>query len=357
MLGQVGRFHLTGADVPPTLVAKLPADHRANRGQGEFLGLYEREIQFYRELAPHVDYRIPQFLGAAMAADQAPGPAPDPELGKKLARLPGWLLGGLVRLGMRLAGWVRRPAVLLLEDLAPAAPGDQLTALDDGALDALLRAVAHAHAGSWNAPILLQQTWLPSVDTAPSVPQAIYRIARRRLLRGWGDRLPGALVALADRANARSHELAAALAGPPWTLLHGDLRLDNLFFAGPTASDVIFTDWQVPSRGRAVNDLAYLMSGTLGPQVSADEEDGWVSGYHGELEKAGVSGYALETCLADYRLASLYILPRVLAVFATVDFTNRRGFELQAHWLDRLIARFDARPPGFWDEQLSRVGG
>ena len=42
------RLHLTGDGVPPTLIAKLPAQSEA-RGAMELLGGYRRELAFYRK--------------------------------------------------------------------------------------------------------------------------------------------------------------------------------------------------------------------------------------------------------------------------------------------------------------------
>ena len=353
MMGQVARLHLApaGVDGRKTAVAKLPAAHRGNRGQAELLGLYEREILFYRELAGRVGYRTPELLGAALR----PGPKPDPDAGEQLGRLPDWLIRILTRLGLFLAGRLGRPSVLVLEDLAPAVPADQLGGLDDGRLEQVVRAVARAHAASWNAPALQELSWLPAVDSAPALLGAMYRLARRPRIRALGPQVPAEILELADAANARVAALTRALAGPPWTLLHGDLRVDNLFLAGPAPEDVIFTDWQVPARGRGVYDLAYFLCGILEPTVTAREEDRWVDLYHRELQDAGVRDYDRSVCHTDYLRAMLQMLPRVLTASASVDFTNARGAALQERWLERLIGRARARASQEWQIVLGAL--
>lgn len=64
--GQVGdsvRFHLTysrsGAD-PATLAAKFPAADEHSRSTAAMMGLYSKEIQFYRNAAPHPSVRVPK---------------------------------------------------------------------------------------------------------------------------------------------------------------------------------------------------------------------------------------------------------------------------------------------------------
>ena len=53
------RLHLTGSDVPGTLIAKLPALSEA-RGAMELLGGYRRELAFYREVAGRAPMATPR---------------------------------------------------------------------------------------------------------------------------------------------------------------------------------------------------------------------------------------------------------------------------------------------------------
>src|SRR5262245_55156413 len=52
------RLHLTGIDVPETVIAKLPAESEA-RGAMELLGGYRRELAFYREIAGRAPLNTP----------------------------------------------------------------------------------------------------------------------------------------------------------------------------------------------------------------------------------------------------------------------------------------------------------
>ena len=353
MMGEVGRVHwLTSESTrEQTLIAKMPALHRGNRAQGELLGLYEREIRFYQELAPRVGYRTPRHLGSLLD----PRPDPDPEAGQRLGRLPDWAISVLAGLGLFLAGRIYRGAVLFLEDLSTAETGDQLDTLSDGRLEAIVVAMARAHAASWDASQLDEIPWLPRADSAPELLGAFYRRARKPFLRAFRSKVSDDVLAIADRANDCVTEITAELSREPRTLLHGDLRVDNLFFEGPGPDDVIFTDWQVPARGKGVYDLAYFLGGTLEPETSADTEDHWVRTYHDALVAAQVCDYGLTQCLADYRIAMLQMLPRVFTASATVDFTNPRGARLQHHWLDRLVARIECRPIASWHDALDRL--
>ena len=52
----------------------------------------------------------------------------------------------------------------------------------------------------------------------------------------------------------------AEITRPPHTFLHGDLRLDQLFFA-VSADDppVTVLDWQITAKGRGAYDVGYFL--------------------------------------------------------------------------------------------------
>ena len=61
-MGDVVLLHIESPDpsVPKSVVAKLPK--KANRVMGELLGVYEREIMFFREFAHDLPVRAPQLF-------------------------------------------------------------------------------------------------------------------------------------------------------------------------------------------------------------------------------------------------------------------------------------------------------
>ena len=104
-------------------------------------------------------------------------------------------------------------------------------------------------------------------------------------------------------------EFAHQLCQGPVTLMHGDLRLDNLFFEGER---VLFIDWQLVRRGPPMYDIAYLLSCGLTDEASAHE---LIESYHRALVREGVTDYSLQQAWLDYRLA----LRAVLMNLASVD--------------------------------------
>jgi aminoglycoside phosphotransferase (APT) family kinase protein len=52
-------------------------------------------------------------------------------------------------------------------------------------------------------------------------------------------------------------------------LLHGDYRLDNIFFRG---DGIVAIDWDLVSQGRGILDWAYFIMGTLREDVDVTSE-------------------------------------------------------------------------------------
>jgi thiamine kinase-like enzyme len=146
-----------------------------------------------------------------------------------------------------------------------------------------------------------------------------------------------ALVEWHDRNGLRLQRRLYRQAPP--TLVHGDLRLDNLFFDDSSAGDqVLLADWQLMGRGPAAHDVAYFLSGALDGDASAMTEEALLRHYHAELVKGGVDDYPVDRLLRDYG-AGLLAMLQLHGTADTVDVGEGRGGELMDRWLDRTLAR------------------
>ncbi|WP_067650031.1 phosphotransferase family protein [Nocardia harenae] len=280
--------------LPPTLVAKLPARDPAIRERCA-LG-YRSECAFYDEVAASVAVPLPAVYHCDITESAT-------------------------------------DFVLLLEDLAPAAQGDQLAGCPPEQAEPAVTALAGLHGPRWCDP-----AWLTFTGTAMPKPDAnlaaglaaITRTALDITLDKLGDRL-------ADRATLA---LVAELT-EPWLLyapdrfavLHGDFRVDNLLFH-PGGTRVTVVDWQTVSVGLPARDLAYFLGTSLLPPVRAARERELVAHYHRELTGYGVTGYTAETCWQDYRVGMLQIPVLTALGFAFAAATDR-GDDMIATMLDR----------------------
>lgn len=347
-LGVVSRLTLTldreEAGAPRTLIAKLPTPVRENRTMAELMGAYRREILFYDELAAHVPARMPAALYSAF--DEAPDREKEEELAAKLDRLPIWMVNAIMRWARFVASRRNFRYVLLLEDLAPGQVGDQVSGASLEQCEAVLTAIAGVHAKFWNHPMLAERSWLSRQDMNPRMRHGMYKKARRAFTRRNLDMMRDGLGTHLDWLDRNGLEVSLRLHGDaPRTLIHCDLRFDNVFFSErePDGSATLF-DWQLVGVGAAAYDVAYLLSGALRTDVCADDEMRLVRGYHDALVEAGVRDYPLEVFLRDYRLG-LYLALVLVASNDDMDMGDGRGVVLMDEWAKRTFARLRSVDP------------
>lgn len=301
--GRVFRLAVTydGASdgAPSTLIAKLPASDPRARTVLDDLGVYRNEIAFYDDLASDAGVRTPRRYFAAQ--DRA-----------------------------------ARRYVLLLEDLAPARIGDDVAGctVEEGEL--VLGRLAEMHARWWNEPRLERLAWLSSLADQGEPFQAM-------LSTSWAG-FPGEMRGQIDEDAAevidamlpRWRAISAQLSEPPWTLVHGDFRLDNLAFDSGASDPLIVFDWQVVGRGRGARDAAYFIG-----RVQAGDDPDEVRArllklYHSTLTANGVRDYPFDELVYDTRLASLWSFAILVAALGNLDFSSERARALASGAFRRL---------------------
>lgn len=250
-----------------------PLFHSIARSQRAF----EREIVFYRSLAPAVASRLPRIYGM--------GDANDP-----------WLL---------------------MEDLSHYRAGDQVRGLSHEEARAVVRRLATIHACFWQKPDLEIHGWLP-------VHQYWFSDLDHTLLepflQTYGRRIGDRMSLVIEGCLKQLGEIDAAIANRPFTLVHGDLRADNLLFTGSESDPAtIILDWQNACRSMGAIDLAYLLGGSEPFFERSGHLDELLYLWHGELVAQGVSHYSVADARKDLQLAALRCLPVALRLFATLD--------------------------------------
>ncbi len=291
--GQVGenvRLQLdfsTPTSAPTRLVAKLPSTSETSRATAGALRTYEVEVRFYQELAAALPVRTPTCYHAAIDLSS-------------------------------------NGYVLLLEDLAPAVQGDQLAGCTvDQAATAVLE-LPKLHAPRWNDPRLAEIGWLARANPEQEATMsALLSSLFPGFCERYRDRLAPEVVALGERLFARMEAYAAHRPGP-WSIQHGDYRLDNLLFASAAGGDpVAVVDWQVVSHGPAVADVAYFLGAGLMPDDRRLHETSLVREYHRALCASGVVGYGWDDCWRDYRRYAFGGLVMAVGASMIVERTER----------------------------------
>jgi aminoglycoside/choline kinase family phosphotransferase len=250
---------------PATLVAKLPAADPTSRATAVAMRSYEKEVRFYQQLAPHLPVRTPAVYHADI--EVASG-----------------------------------SFVLLLEDMAPARQGDQLTGCTPAMAQVAVDELVRLHAPRWDDPALRELDWLhPDPDADRSASVALLAM----LWDGFRERYAADLPAHVHQAGDvlfANMDAYLVPADDGRTIVHGDYRLDNLLFdATPGGTPVAVVDWQTCTVGPGAADVAYFVgAGLLEDDRRAVEAD-LVRRYHDALVAAGIAGYSFERFWRDYR--------------------------------------------------------
>ncbi len=306
-IGVVTRLRLQYAgdpSAPATMIAKFPSADAGARAVGNMYGLYEREVNFYRDLAATAGIGAPLCYLAAMdaAADRY---------------------------------------LLLLEDMSGSGEvGDQIRgcSLDEASL--ALSELARMHATWWDSPRLATLPWLQrGTDMVRAPMQSVYPALYPAFLQLFGDELTPEIRAAVPSLNERILETIDDIDQGQMTLAHGDFRLDNLFF-GRNSSPCRLTaiDWQSPNIGWAAYDVSYFICGSIPLETRRAHETAILHAYHDALLEGGVHGYDFDAFFEDYRRSLLVYLAIFVINGATLEISNQRAVDLFHVIFERLVA-------------------
>jgi len=349
------RYEPPEPGAPRSLIVKLPSDVATNRATAEMVGAYEREIRFYRELAPEVEVGTPRHYYSSM--DPNPREQVADRVERLLERTPTALLAFLPGVFRWVARRSKRRYLLLLEDLAPARVGDQVAGCTTDEAALALRALAATHARFWESPRLQDLPWLATSSATPRFRQAVFRRKRRRFgelyaeFEGDLGALPEPMLAAAEWLDENGIAVLERLASPPLTLLHGDYRLDNLFFAASGDEPrVAAVDWAMVHRGRAAVDVGFFLGCSIEGEVARESERALLEGYHAALVAGGVKDYDLEECRRDCELSKLVLLQSIVLSAGQLEVSDEQASALARSFIPRLVALL---PEGNLDRLLA----
>jgi hypothetical protein len=238
--------YASGEAGPDSVVLKVAAIDPVSRQTGLALGLYEREVRFYTEVAPGLGGPLAPCFHAAF--DAATG-AFD----------------------------------LLLGDAGPAAVGDEIRGATSAHATLALVELARLHAPVLGDATLADATWL---NRESPMNQAMIGQLYAGFAERYRDRIAPEhrevcerLVASFD-AYLEDRGSGDRLHG----LIHGDYRLDNMLF-GQQGADRSLTvvDWQTVSWGPAMTDVAYFLGCALTVEDRRTHYDTLLRAYYDAL--------------------------------------------------------------------------
>jgi hypothetical protein len=326
-LGDIVRLYLDAdsADAPSSIIAKLPK--KANRAMGEMLGVYEREALFFQDLGSSVPARIPEIYFSHYDPDA--GSAKQKQILGTLDKLPGFLTPLIGALGKRVAAAKNRRYLLIMEDLDRFQPGDQWQGAAIDACTAVLEQFASTHRKFWSAPGLGEQFWLLPLEIDARMREGMFRQTQDLFLAEASDRLRPYVEWLGANSSVLTRRFSEEA---PTTLIHCDLRLDNVCFDGTHCA---FLDWQLVRSGPAAYDVAYFLGGALSAEATAEEEDAILKAYYQALDPPD---YPFDQFHRDYQRGLALSLPAVMPT-PDIAIDEGRGQEMMVRWRSRLEAR------------------
>jgi hypothetical protein len=269
-LGDTVRFRIGyargGEDAPQTLIGKFAAADPDSRKTAVALGNYVREVKFYQQFATSTLISVPRCYLAKLDEPT-------------------------------------HSFVLLLEDLAPAEPGDQLRGVSIEQARLVIDEAAKLHASRWADESLGEMSWIwgtrasPISRVGPERVRATWLGFRERFLGGLSEQVRD----VGERFTQRYGEYQALPRGP-LCLTHYDFRPDNMMFASPAGGrPVTVLDWQSIAQAPGAVDVAFFLGGALKPKVRREHEPALLARYLEGLRRLGVEDYDEQALQWDYR--------------------------------------------------------
>ncbi len=308
LVGMACKLELSYADAavngPRSVIAKFPSPSPENRAVAELFDMYGREVRFYQRLADAIPVAKPHCYFAELDEQS-------------------------------------NDFVLLLQDLSSRRIGDQTAGCGVETARLAIDAMARLHSlrfGSTEEPDL---DWVP-VHANPTQSSGMsegFGNGWPLVLASFSDVVPAAIRAPAARVGGAIEGLLQQMCEPPLALVHGDFRLDNLFFGTtPSEPSLALIDWQSISKCCGEQDLAYFLTQSLRVEERRKHEHELVRSYAELLEGYGVSERPFERCWHAYRISALYLVSYAVVIAGTLDLTNERGVRLARALLDRSLS-------------------
>lgn len=295
-MGQLARLHLTGPDCPPRVIVKMPTADPGGRMIGEMMRVWEREHRFYTEVASHMrGVRVPRCLYSQVD-----------------------------------------PYVLILEDLSPLAPGDQVAGPTLEQARTAIDTAAALHSSWFDRPELHTLTWMPDIsDPMSASVGAMFDMGWPTFLARYQDSLPERVLRWCEAFAPTVVDWMKKYEDWPLTLIHGDFRLDNMFFGDD--GNMTLIDWQLSMRAPSTTDLVYFLGTNLPTEMRRATQTDLIERYARAMRSGGVppEWSDPERITQGYAEGCLFYCTSFAASILTLDVANDRGAAL----MDSLVRR------------------
>ncbi|QDU07355.1 oxidoreductase family protein [Gimesia aquarii] len=278
---------------PTSLVVKLQLSSGALRELSEDVHAFEREIRFYRDVPPLAPIRLPRCYFAAIGSPSS---------------------------------------VLVMEDLTFATPCDQVKGLHAAEVIQIARLIGRLQGKFWNNDTLASLTWMPTTNRQFWVN---FDSLWDRFLQDFDGSIESSALQVGERLRGQSEWLENETDRRPRTLVHSDLKADNILL-GPsgTPESILILDWQLAIRSMGAFDVARLMGGSELPDERHDHQLDVLRAWYEEVRQSDVD-YGWEEAVNDLRLGGLQMVCWAIQFYASVADLEGRPRELVTRVCER----------------------
>jgi len=248
--------------LPKSFVLKILSKSECRDPDYE-LGAYRREINFYQQLAPTLPIRLPELYYSVSGANCN---------------------------------------LMLMEDLSHMVAGDLIEGMEHGLVISTLEQLGKVHAAHWNSPLLDSLSWLPVTNNM----EVDYD-------ENWGSFvdlcshfIDSDALKIGEKLKGKIGWLSSEIESRPQTLIHDDMKADNLLFGDQNT--VVILDWQFPIRSLGAIDAARLIGGSMLADERRGHEFEALRHWYDTLLENGVSNYTWNDAQWDFKLGALFCL-------------------------------------------------
>jgi broad specificity phosphatase PhoE/thiamine kinase-like enzyme len=302
-MGQLARVALTYAEdtdtAPHSLIAKFASTRSDTREMARDQNLYRREIGFYRDIGQDVGIRVPVCYYSDFDEET-------------------------------------QYFVMLLEDMAPGEPSDQVVGTSKETSRQVIEHFAKLHAKWWNSDKLANYDWAKWLINEMSMDEGLARLREsieQAEETGTFDAYPEM-----KRLMYLLPPLFRMQPAPPYpfSLTHGDLRSDNIIQPSANGGEFCVLDWQLAGKGDPANDIARWMAQSIAIEDRKETEQELLKLYHDKLLEHGVTGYSYKKFINAYKMNLVVILVMFSMTIDGVDRSSDRAKALFHQFYSRL---------------------
>jgi aminoglycoside/choline kinase family phosphotransferase len=275
-------FHAARPGDARKYILKVGSDQPVAQKFSRHIRAFQRELLAYQLLKPLGGKHVPRCIASASVPDGSDG-------------------------------------LILLQEIFPCRTGDQIQGLSFRQLSSAAKSIGAVHARFWNSNQLRKIKALPlhhynRAHEAGKHAQTFLRHCRSLLTKKDVKRIQYFLHTITQALRQAQKR--------PITLVHGDLRADNLLLV---RSNVFIVDWQIATRGLGAFDLARVIGGSSAHPLPIRDQYKLVGVWHQTLRQRGVRGYNFTDAWRDYQIGVALTLSIPITNGSTLVQLSTRG--------------------------------